>query len=81
MKLRSIGRKFDIISSMGVLHHLAEPIAGLRELLSLLRPGGFMRIGLYSESARQEVVASQAVHHGTRLCPEPQTTFADAVRT
>ena len=50
-------RRFDLIESIGVLHHLAEPVQGWRALLSLLRPGGFMRIGLYSEVARRPVVA------------------------
>jgi 2-polyprenyl-3-methyl-5-hydroxy-6-metoxy-1,4-benzoquinol methylase len=59
MKLRSIGRSFDIISAVGVLHHLADPVAGWRELLSLLRPGGLMVLGLYSELARQSVVAAR----------------------
>jgi len=58
-KIRSIGRMFDVVSSVGVLHHLADPIAGLRELVSLLRPNGFMHLGLYSESARQVVVAAR----------------------
>jgi 2-polyprenyl-3-methyl-5-hydroxy-6-metoxy-1,4-benzoquinol methylase len=60
MKLGSIGRKFDIIESVGVLHHLAEPMAGLRELLVLLRPWGFMRLGFYSECARQNIVAARS---------------------
>jgi SAM-dependent methyltransferase len=59
MQLDSIGRSFDVISSVGVLHHLADPTAGLLRLLSLLRPGGFMRLGLYSESARQAVVEAR----------------------
>jgi tetratricopeptide (TPR) repeat protein/SAM-dependent methyltransferase len=59
VKLGSIGRTFDLISSVGVLHHLADPVAGLRELLALLRPGGFMFLGLYSECARRDVVAAR----------------------
>ena len=58
-KLGSIGRTFDVISSMGVLHHLKDPVEGLRVLLSLLRPGGFMRLGLYSDSARQAVTSGR----------------------
>ena len=58
-KLGSIGRMFDIIVSVGVLHHLADPMAGWRELLSLLRPGGLMLLGFYSECARQAVVAAR----------------------
>ena len=54
------GRQFDLIESLGVLHHLADPWAGWRTLLSLLRPGGFMLLGLYSEMARRPVLAARA---------------------
>jgi len=54
--LDSLDRSFDVIECNGVLHHLADPLAGWRVLLSLLRPGGFMRLGLYSEVARRNVV-------------------------
>ena len=56
LKLDALGRRFDVVESVGVLHHLADPLAGWRVLLSLLRPGGFMRLGLYSEVARRTVV-------------------------
>jgi tetratricopeptide (TPR) repeat protein/SAM-dependent methyltransferase len=59
MQLGSIGRMFDAIVSVGVLHHLADPMAGWRQLLSILRPGGFMRLGFYSERARRSVVAAR----------------------
>ena len=68
LKLGSIERKFDVIDASGVLHHLADPAAGWRALLSLLRPDGFMRLGLYSELARRDVVAARAfcAEHGFR---------------
>ncbi len=44
---------FDIIESGGVLHHLADPAAGWRVLLDRLRPGGLMRVAVYSRLARQ----------------------------
>ena len=56
LKLGSLGRSFDLIESVGVLHHLANPWAGWQVLLSLLRPGGFMRLGFYSEIARRNIV-------------------------
>lgn len=59
MRIESIGKTFDIIESVGVLHHLEHPLAGWRKLLALLRPGGFMRLGLYSEAARAVVVAAR----------------------
>jgi tetratricopeptide (TPR) repeat protein/2-polyprenyl-3-methyl-5-hydroxy-6-metoxy-1,4-benzoquinol methylase len=61
LKLGEIGRTFDIIESVGVLHHLADPFTGWRTLLSLLRPGGFMHLGFYSELARRHVVRAREV--------------------
>jgi tetratricopeptide (TPR) repeat protein/SAM-dependent methyltransferase len=60
LQLGSLGRSFDLIEASGVLHHLADPMAGWRVLLSLLRPGGVMRLGLYSELARDHIVAARA---------------------
>ena len=55
LKLPMIGRKFDAISTTGVMHHMADPLAAWKGLVSILRPGGFMHVGLYSEIARKEV--------------------------
>jgi SAM-dependent methyltransferase len=60
LKLGGIGRTFDIVDASGVLHHMADPWAGWQVLLSLLRPGGFMRLGLYSRLGRQDVNAARA---------------------
>jgi SAM-dependent methyltransferase len=59
LKLGSIERTFDLIDASGVLHHLADPLAGWRALLPLLRPDGFMHVGLYSELARRGIVAAR----------------------
>ena len=59
LELGSLARRFDVIESVGVLHHLADPFAGWRVLLSLLRPGGFMRLGFYSEVARRDIVRAR----------------------
>jgi SAM-dependent methyltransferase len=61
MSLASLDRDFDFIDASGVLHHLADPWAGWRVLLSLLRPGGTMQVGLYSDLARRNVVAARAL--------------------
>jgi tetratricopeptide (TPR) repeat protein/SAM-dependent methyltransferase len=67
-RLGSLPRQFDYIDVSGVLHHLADPWEGWRVLLSLLRPGGTMQVGLYSEAARRNVVAARALiaAHGYR---------------
>jgi SAM-dependent methyltransferase len=61
LKLGTIGRTFDRIEALGVLHHLADPKAGWRVLLSLLAPTGIMRIGLYSQTARHDVIQARAL--------------------
>jgi 2-polyprenyl-3-methyl-5-hydroxy-6-metoxy-1,4-benzoquinol methylase/Flp pilus assembly protein TadD len=60
LKLAALGRRFDVIETVGVLHHLADPAAGWRVLLSLLRPHGLMLVGLYSATARQSLAAARA---------------------
>jgi SAM-dependent methyltransferase/uncharacterized protein YbaR (Trm112 family) len=38
---------FDLVYSLGVLHHLEEPLAGVRALAKLVRPGGELRFYVY----------------------------------
>jgi len=59
-ELAALNRRFDVIETVGVLHHLADPAAGWRTLLSLLRPNGLMLVGLYSAAARQSLKAARA---------------------
>ena len=59
LKLSDIGRTFEVVDASGVLHHMAEPATGLRTLLTLLRPGGLMHLGLYSQSARRDITAAR----------------------
>ena len=59
LELGAMGCTFDVVECSGVLHHLADPFPGWRALLPHLRPGGFMMLGLYSETARQGIVKAQ----------------------
>jgi 2-polyprenyl-3-methyl-5-hydroxy-6-metoxy-1,4-benzoquinol methylase len=59
LRLQSLGKTFDFIECVGVLHHLEDPVAGWRVLRSILRPGGIMHIGLYSALARRDIAAAQ----------------------
>ena len=51
-----LNKDFDLINSTGVLHHMENPLAGWNVLCSILKPGGVMRISLYSELARRRIV-------------------------
>jgi SAM-dependent methyltransferase len=53
-----IGR-FDYISCLGVLHHLADPDAGLRALAEVLGDDGGMGLMVYGRYGRADVYAMQ----------------------
>ncbi len=59
LQLENMNRTFDVVECSGVLHHMDDPMAGWRVLERILRPGGLMRIGLYSELAREDIVAAR----------------------
>ncbi len=59
LDLPKLGRTFDHAECVGVLHHMADPKAGLLAISAVLRPGAFLRLGLYGESARTLVVKAR----------------------
>lgn len=56
LQLENHEKRYDLIESAGVLHHLQDPMKGWKILVGLLKPQGIMRVGLYSETARQHIV-------------------------
>ncbi len=66
---------FDYIDCCGVLHHLPDPAAGLRALLSVLAPGGGLGLMLYAPHGRTGVYMLQDAL--ARLAPPEE---APAVR-
>jgi SAM-dependent methyltransferase len=50
---------FDYVDCCGVLHHLADPAAGLRALLSVLAPGGGLGLMVYAPHGRTGVYMLQ----------------------
>jgi ubiquinone/menaquinone biosynthesis C-methylase UbiE len=61
LNVAQLDEEFDHIESAGVLHHMEDPLKGWKELVKLLKPGGTMKIGLYSEAARRAVVEMRNV--------------------
>lgn len=55
---------FSFIDAYGVLHHLADPLAGLKALEWRLAMGGVIRIMVYSRQARQE---EESIRRALRL--------------
>jgi len=41
-------KSFDLVICQGVLHHTSDPYGGFKSIQNLVRPGGFIIIGLYN---------------------------------
>jgi len=50
---------FDYINCVGVLHHMADPDAGLQSLAAVLAPGGAMGLMVYGHYGRIDIYATQ----------------------
>ena len=59
LALTALEERYDLIECSGVLHHMEDPYEGWRILRGLLKPGGRMRVGLYSELGRRAVVRAR----------------------
>lgn len=54
-----LGTTFDQVVCTGVLHHLADPDAGLRALRGVLAPGGAMHLMMYAPYGRAGIYMLQ----------------------
>ena len=72
---QSVRGDFGLIDAYGVLHHLEDPLAGLRSLAERLVPGGILRVMVYSSYTRRE---EESVRRALRLLKIRDT---EAVRT
>ena len=78
-----LGEVFDVIECTGVLHHMADPLAGWRALIAQLAPGGVMKIALYSELARRHItevrewIADQNIAPGEQSIRELRREILD----
>lgn len=76
LEIGKLEKCFDVVEASGVLHHLADPMAGWRGLAGLVRPGGMMSIGLYSATGRTALTAAREVIKNRGYTP----TIADIRR-
>ena len=60
-ELPTLGMDFDLIVSTGVLHHMADPAAGMKALAACLRPNGAIGVMLYAKYGRLGVEMMESV--------------------
>jgi SAM-dependent methyltransferase len=85
MTLRAAGlltdeRKFDLLLSIGVLHHLADPDAGFRNVRSFIGRDGFFLAYMYSKLGRWNDIAAVNILNQA-FAPGDFVRRADAVRS
>ena len=59
LEVSLLEEQFDVIECGGVLHHMDNPSKGLKALVGVLNNNGFLKLGLYSELARQHIVEAR----------------------
>jgi len=60
-ELPSLGLDFDLVVSTGVLHHMVDPLAGMKALAACLRPEGVIGVMLYAKYGRLGVEVMESV--------------------
>jgi carbamoyltransferase len=61
---------FDVVISNGVLHHTADCRLAFQRISRLLKPGGYLVVGLYNAYSRQLHYARRMLFRGTGLTSE-----------
>jgi SAM-dependent methyltransferase len=72
LDVHALGKTFPAIESIGVLHHMEDPNQGLAALRNILAPRGLLVLGLYSERAREGVVAIRKYIEAMGLDPSAE---------
>lgn len=66
-----LGRQFDVVGCTGVLHHMADPVAGTRALGEVLKPDGVAALMLYAKKGRVGIEMLQQMFRGLGLGRDP----------
>ena len=69
LALKDLKQRFQIIESMGVLHHMKEPEKGLKVLTDLLDRDGLINLGFYSTIARRQITRARERYTNTEPTP------------
>ncbi len=68
---------FDFINCVGVLHHMSDPVAGIRALADQLAPGGLLHVFVYADLGRFEI---QLMQEAIRILRSGEDPLADGLK-
>ena len=66
-ELPTLGRDFDLVVSTGVLHHMADPLTGMKSLAACVRKDGAVGVMLYAKYGRLGVEMLEGVFRDLQL--------------
>jgi len=72
-EFKNINEKYDVIESVGVLHHMEKPKIGFEILSKKLTTDGLMKIGLYSRSFRKLLTPVKNFLHLKKIKKDKQS--------
>lgn len=72
LKIAEVNKKFDVIETVGVIHHMKVPQEGLNALVCVLADKGYIKIGLYSSLARRHISACRQDFIDKGFLPTPE---------
>jgi SAM-dependent methyltransferase len=69
----ALGEDFDIVYSIGVVHHTVDPTATVRNLAAHVRPGGHLILWVYSHEGNflNRALLEPCKRYGLRRLPRP----------
>jgi SAM-dependent methyltransferase len=82
-ELSTLGLDFDLVVSSGVLHHMADPLTGMKALAGCVRPDGVVAVMLYAKYGRIGVELLESVFRdfGLRQDDASVQTVKDTIST
>jgi SAM-dependent methyltransferase len=72
LDVRALGRAFDVILCTGVLHHMADPGAGLAALRDVLAPDGVIVVMVFGATVRTGVYMLQDAFQRMGISQSPE---------
>jgi len=71
-EIEGINTQFDYALCLGVLHHTEDPYQGFKNVLKLVKPGGYIAVGLYNKPGRillkiRRLMATKVFKNNKRL--------------